>query len=212
MFLCYNCCMQKVNFQKETEKILDGIKTEGRKPTLLLHSCCGPCSSYVLKYLWEHFDIAVYFFNPNIYPREEYVKRLDTQKQLLDEMGGGIKLYDGGYDRSSFLAAAKGTETIPEGGERCVKCFLLRLEQTAKKAAELGAEYFGTTLTVSPHKNAAAINGIGAALQEKYGVKFLFSDFKKKEGYKQSALLSKKYGLYRQEYCGCEFSLAGKEE
>ena len=145
---------------------------EGVRPKLLLQSCCGPCSSYVLSYLAPRFEIFLYYFNPNIYPAEEYVRRLDTQKSLLGSA-----------------------------------CFALRLEQTAKKAAETGMDMFGTTLTVSPHKNAAVINEIGCAMEKKYGVAFLRSDFKKKDGYKKSITLSEEYGLYRQNYCGCEFSI-----
>ena len=182
---------------------------EGVRPKLLLQSCCGPCSSYVLSYLAPRFEIFLYYFNPNIYPAEEYVRRLDTQKSLLGSarFAADVKLVPAEYDHKLFLDAVKGMETAPEGGERCAACFALRLEQTAKKAAETGMDMFGTTLTVSPHKNAAVINEIGCAMEKKYGVAFLRSDFKKKDGYKKSITLSEEYGLYRQNYCGCEFSI-----
>lgn len=204
----------KTNYSKVTEQIFDEIKDKQPKSKLLLQSCCGPCSSYVLTYLTKHFDIYVYYYNPNIYPEQEYFKRLDTQKQLLDELphDNVVNLVDCNYDHDEFLSVAKGFENEKEGGARCAKCFMLRLEKTAQKAKQLGCDYFGTTLTVSPHKNAEVINNIGLQLQQKYGVKFLVSDFKKKEGYKQSIQLSKQYGLYRQEYCGCEFAMGYLED
>lgn len=199
----------KTNYSLLTEQVFYEIKDKMPKPKLLLQSCCGPCSSYVLKYLTDHFDIFVYYYNPNVYPAEEYAKRLDTQKQLLDAMPreNVIELVDCNYDHDEFLDVAKGYEDEKEGGARCAKCFMLRLEKTAQKAKELGCDFFGTTLTVSPHKNAQVLNNIGLQLQDKYGVRFLPSDFKKKEGYKQSIELSKQYDLYRQEYCGCEFAM-----
>ena len=199
----------KINYQKETEKILTDIKQNGRKPKLVLQSCCGPCSSYVLQYLTDYFDVYVYYYNPNIFPQQEYVHRLNTQKQLIESLPheNKIELLPTEYNHDEFLKASKGLEHEKEGGARCEKCFLLRLEETAKKARQLGADYFGTTLTVSPHKNAQTINLLGKNLQDKYGVKFFYSDFKKKDGYKQSIELSAEYGLYRQDYCGCEFSL-----
>ena len=182
---------------------------EGVRSKLLLQSCCGPCSSYVLSYLAPRFEIFLYYFNPNIYPAEEYVRRLDTQKSLLGSarFAADVKLVPSEYDHKLFLDAVKGMETAPEGGERCAACFALRLEQTAKKAAETGMDMFGTTLTVSPHKNAEAINAIGEKLEREFAPAFLYSDFKKKDGYKQSVKLSERYGLYRQNYCGCEYSL-----
>ncbi len=201
--------MQKINYQKVTEKIIEEASQKGTKPKLLLQSCCGPCSSYVLNYLSPYLEIFLYYFNPNIYPYEEYVKRLDTQKQLLESasFAKSAKLVPSEYGHDAFLDAVKGMESLPEGGERCMACFTMRLEATAKKAAEIGADMFGTTLTVSPHKNAAVINEIGETLAKKYGVEFLFSDFKKKGGYKKSIELSAEFNLYRQRYCGCEFSL-----
>lgn len=193
----------KTNYQTKLDELTAGL--EGR-PTLLLHSCCGPCSSYVTEYLAKYFDISVYYFNPNIYPESEYIKRLETQKKWLDATGYA-DLIDADYDHTAFTEAADGLESEPEGGARCTECFILRLEGTAKRALELGYDYFGTTLTVSPHKNAALLNELGEQFAEKYGVKWLPSDFKKKEGYKRSIELSRQYELYRQNYCGCEFSI-----
>ena len=178
-------------------------------PSLLLHSCCGPCSSYVLEYLTKHFDITVFFYNPNIYPEAEYIKRLDTQKQLIANMPfeNPVKLIAGEYDPESYIAAVRGQEEYKEGGPRCSTCFTLRLDKTASLAKAEGFDYFATTLTVSPHKNAQIINTIGFDLAEKHGMLWLPSDFKKREGYKRSIELSKQYDLYRQEYCGCSFAM-----
>lgn len=193
----------KENYQKKLDMLL-GKLTD--RPKLLLHSCCGPCSSYVTEYLTQYFDLTVYFFNPNIYPPAEYQRRLDTQKSLLDATEWAV-LTESEYDHAEFLEAVRGLEMEPEGGARCLPCFRIRLEQTAKRAAAMGFPYFATTLTVSPHKNADLLNEIGETLGKKYGVIWLPSDFKKKEGYKRSIELSREYGLYRQNYCGCEFSL-----
>lgn len=195
----------KTTYQKQLDELLLSIKSEP-KPTLLLHACCGPCSTYVLEYLSKHFDITLFFYNPNIYPREEYQLRLSTQRELLEKTGWA-KIREGEYDHRSFLAAVKGYEGEPEGGARCEFCFRQRMEEAAKVAAEGGFDYFATTLSVSPHKDAALLGGIGEEMEARYGVKHLPSDFKKKEGYKRSVTLSKEYGLYRQDYCGCEFSL-----
>jgi predicted adenine nucleotide alpha hydrolase (AANH) superfamily ATPase len=174
-----------------------------------LHSCCGPCSSYCLKALSEHFLVTLHWFNPNIYPLEEYQKRLDTQRQLLRKMQtkNPVELLCDEYLTDEFYLAVKGLENEREGGARCEKCFIQRLEKTAQMAKEQGFDFFTTTLTVSPHKNATLINQIGQELAEKYDVKFLPSDFKKKNGYLQSIELSQKYELYRQNYCGCVYSL-----
>lgn len=193
----------KINYQTKLTELTDSLTY---KPSLLLHSCCGPCSSYVTEYLTNFFDIYLYFFNPNIYPESEYIKRLDTQSEWLDKTNYA-KPVSGDYDHKSFLDAVKGLEDEPEGGARCTKCFILRLEETARLASLNGYEYFGTTLTVSPHKNAELINKIGDGLADKYNVKWLPSDFKKREGYKRSIELSRQYELYRQNYCGCEFSI-----
>lgn len=192
----------EINYQTRLDALLAGLT--GR-PKLLLHSCCGPCSSYVTEYLTKYFDLTVFYFNPNIYPPAEYLLRLDTQKSLLDATGWAA-LIPGEYDHARFLEAVRGLESQPEGGERCAVCFRLRLEETARLAGTLGFPVFGTTLTVSPHKSAPLINEIGQEMAGKYGVDWLPSDFKKKDGYKRSIRLSKTYNLYRQNYCGCEFS------
>lgn len=198
--------MEKVNYQKVQDEIIKNLKDT---PRLLLHSCCGPCSSYCLKALSEHFLVTLHWFNPNIYPLEEYQKRLDTQRQLLRKMQtkNPVELLCDEYLTDEFYLAVKGLENEREGGARCEKCFIQRLEKTAQMAKEQGFDFFTTTLTVSPHKNAPLINQIGQELAEKYDVKFLPSDFKKKNGYLQSIELSQKYELYRQNYCGCVYSL-----
>lgn len=192
----------KENYQKKLEALLDGL--DGT-PRLLLQSCCGPCSSYVLEYLTAYFDVTVLYYNPNIRPQAEYEKRLETQKQLLAAMplARPVKLVEPGWRGEEFEAAARGLEAEPEGGARCTRCFMLRLEETARQAAQGGFDFFGTTLTVSPQKNAPLLNEIGEALAGRYGVAWLPSDFKKRGGYLRSIQLSKQYGLYRQEYCGC---------
>lgn len=198
--------MNKVNYQKELDKII--VNNTGTKPRLLLHSCCAPCSSYVLEYLSRYFDITVFYFNPNISPKEEYIKRVDEVKRLIKEMPAcaDVKFIEGRYEPSEFYDAAKGLEDASEGGERCLKCFELRLNEAAKTAAETGAEYVCTTLTISPLKNAENLNRIGEETAARYGVKWLPSDFKKKNGYKRSIELSNEYNLFRQNYCGCVFS------
>ena len=197
----------KENYQLMLDKII--AQNNNNIPSLLLHSCCGPCSSYVLEYLTKHFDITVFFYNPNIYPEAEYFKRLDTQKQLLERMSfvNPVSLIEGEYDPENYLAAVRGQEEYREGGARCSTCFTLRLDKTAELAKSKGFDYFATTLTVSPHKNAQIINTLGYELSEKYDVRWLPSDFKKREGYKRSIELSKQYDLYRQEYCGCSFAM-----
>lgn len=194
--------MQKVNYNEVFKEIAK--KCEG-KPSLLLHSCCAPCSSWVLERIKNFFDVTVVYYNPNIYPLEEYLKRKEEQKRILQILD--IKFLDCDYNYNEFLCAVKGLEEEKEGGKRCNKCFLVRLEKVAKLAKENSFSYFGTTLTVSPHKNAEIINQIGEQLQNKYNIQFLFSDFKKENGYLNSIKLSKEYNLYRQNYCGCEFSV-----
>ncbi len=198
---------QKINYRLEQEKILKTFDRD-KPPRLLLHSCCAPCSSAVLEYLSEYFSITVFYFNPNIYPEEEFIHRISEQKRLIAELtcGNKVDFIEQGWQQERFYEAVKGLENIREGGERCFACYRLRLEETAKLAAEKGYDYFTTTLSVSPYKNAAKLNVIGEELAEKYGVKHLPSDFKKKDGYKRSIELSAKYGLYRQDYCGCIFS------
>jgi predicted adenine nucleotide alpha hydrolase (AANH) superfamily ATPase len=199
-----------VNYQAALDRELARIAASGETPRLLLHSCCAPCGSYALEYLSAYFRIAVLYFNPNIYPEAEFEKRLAEQKRLLTRMAfqNPVDLLAPEYARGDFLAAARGLEDEPEGGARCGACFSLRLDETARRAKALGCEYFGTTLTVSPHKNAERINAAGEAAGRAYGVRFLYADLKKRDGYKRSLDLSREYGLYRQNYCGCEFSLA----
>lgn len=204
--------MNKINYQKELDKITDSLN--GDVPKLFLHSCCAPCSSYTLEYLRNYFDITVYYFNPNISPKAEFDKRYAEQKRLIEALPSKhtIKLVCGEYDYNDFLKIAKGYENVPEGGERCFRCYRMRLESTAKLAKEQGFDYFCTTLSISPLKNSQKINEIGYEVAEKYGIKWLPSDFKKKEGYKRSIELSRKYQLYRQNFCGCVFSKENKDE
>lgn len=194
------------NYQKMLEKTIASLGNG--TPSLLLHTCCAPCLSSVLENLGEHFSVSVLYYNPNIFPSEEYEKRLFDLQKLLGLMNTKfpVKLLCGEYSPEDFYSLIGGLEKEPEGGIRCRSCFELRLEETARLAREGGYDFFTTTLTVSPHKNAALLNRIGGALSEKYEVPYLYSDFKKREGYKRSIDLSKKYGLYRQNYCGCEFS------
>ncbi len=195
----------KTDYQKELDLLISSLKN---KPKLLLHSCCGPCSSYVLMYLSKHFEITLFYYNPNIFPPEEYEKRLFNQKKVIEKTGYAT-LMPSEYDHGEFLAAAKGLEKEREGGKRCTECFKIRLQKTAKAATEGGFDYFATTLSVSPHKNAALLGKLGEEIGREYGVKHLPSDFKKREGYKRSIELSKELELYRQDYCGCEFSARG---
>ena len=195
-------------YQRELDAILKNIDSESAKPSLLLHVCCAPCSSYVLEYLIPYFSITVYYYNPNIAPEEEFVFRLDEEKRLLNELPGtkGISVVAPDYDHTEFLAAARGLEDEPERGERCRKCFELRLGAAARFAADHHYDYYTTTLSISPLKDAALLNEIGRDLGECFGVRFLPSDFKKRNGFKRSIELSREYSLYRQNYCGCEFS------
>ncbi len=201
--------LQKINYQKELEKLLTQVEAEQRVPTLLIHSCCAPCSSYVLEYLSEYFKITVFYYNPNIYPESEYTKRIAEQQKLIREMKFRypVSFLAGEYDKEKFYEMAAGMEDLKEGGARCMKCYELRLSEAARQAVAGGFEYFTTTLSISPMKNAQKLNEIGLRVGEEYGVKYLVSDFKKKNGYKRSIELSKEYGLYRQDYCGCEFSM-----
>ena len=199
---------QKRNYRKELEKIIEKHQKEDRIPTLFLHSCCAPCSSYVLEYLSPFFRITDFFYNPNISPESEYKKREEELERLIERMPFQNRpvFLSGVYCPEKFYEMAKGMESIPEGGERCFACYRLRLEETARMAAEGGYDYFATTLTISPLKNAAKLNEIGEELEQKYGVKHLPSDFKKKNGYKRSIELSAEYDLDRQDFCGCVFS------
>ena len=193
----------KTRYQAQLDTLLPTL--EG-KPRLFLHSCCGPCSTYVLEYLAQYFEITLFYYNPNIFPKDEYQHRLETQKEVLEKTGFAT-LVEGDYRHSDFLSVVRGYEAEPEGGARCEFCFRLRMEEAARLAKEGGYDYFATTLSVSPHKNAALLGLIGEELEARYGVKHLPSDFKKREGYKRSVALSNELGLYRQDYCGCEFSL-----
>lgn len=203
--------MNKINYQKELDKIISALGES--VPKLLLHSCCAPCSSYTLEYLSNYFDITVYYYNPNISPKAEFDKRFAEQKRLIEALPTKhpIKLKLGEYNYNDFLSVAKGYEDIPEGGERCFRCYRLRLESSARLAKEQGFDYFCATLSISPLKNSQKINEIGFEVAEKYGVKWLPSDFKKKEGYKRSIELSRQYDLYRQNFCGCVFSKKEKD-
>ncbi len=202
--------MDKKNYSLFTEGVIAQIEKQGTRPTLLLQVCCAPCSSYVMEYLSRYFDITLYFYNPNISPEREYAFRLEELRRLTAELpqAEGVKITEGEYNHQAFLDMAKGLENLPEGGERCRRCYTLRLTDTAKKARDEGFDWFTTTLSISPHKNAYWLNEIGEALQQEYGVPYLFSDFKKKNGYKRSIELSRQYNLYRQDYCGCAFSKA----
>lgn len=194
-----------INYQLETDRI---IKSLDHVPSLLLHACCAPCSSYVLEYLTEFFNVTVYFYNPNITEDSEYEKRKNELKRLIKEkpFRYPVKMIDGDYSPEVFFNMSKGLEDCLEGGERCFLCYEQRMRSTAQLAKKLNFEFFCTTLSVSPHKNAAKLNETGASLSDEFGVPYLFSDFKKRGGYKRSIELSKQYGLYRQNYCGCIFS------
>ncbi len=208
------------NYSMELDKIIKDPENRGKK--LFLHSCCAPCSSYVLEYLREFFRITVFYFNPNITEQEEYLKRVAEQKRLIEEFNTKagaesglvypIMVEEGKYKKELFFENVRGLESCKEGGERCFVCYELRLSETAKRAKETQADYFTTTLTISPLKNAVKINEIGERLSRERGVAFLPSDFKKKNGYKRSVELSREYGLYRQDYCGCIFSKKERED
>lgn len=196
----------KPNYQLKLDEIL--AQLDGPK-TLLLHSCCAPCSSYVIEYLSNYFYITILYYNPNIEPLSEYEKRKNEEIRFIHEFKTKypVTLMDIDYDNDLYHQVIKGLENEKEGGRRCDKCFYLRLDKTASLAKENNYDYFGTTLTVSPYKNSLLINEIGSNLSNKYGIKYLYSDFKKKEGYKRSIILSKEYNLYRQHYCGCKYSM-----
>lgn len=200
----------KQNWQKKLDTEIEGM--DGRK-TLLLHACCAPCSSYVLEYLTEFFDISLLYYNPNIFPEAEYLKRVEEVKRLLSEMPlkSSVRLIEGRYEPEEFFEISKGLENVPEGGERCFKCYRLRLEEAAREAEKGSFDFFTTTLSISPHKNSDKLNEIGEKMEKQYGVKYLYADFKKKNGYKRSIELSRIYGLYRQDYCGCCFSRKQRE-
>lgn len=200
--------MNNINYQKELDKIISALDPADAPKSLLLHSCCAPCSSYVLKYLSEYFAITLLYYNPNISPQSEYDTRLKEQARLIEELPvrNPVRLIEGRYEPQEFYEAVRGLEKEPEGGARCKVCYELRLREAAREAARLGCDYFATTLTISPLKDSGAINGIAQKVGQEYGVTPLPSDFKKRDGYKQSVELSKEYGLYRQNFCGCIFS------
>lgn len=200
--------MNKINYQRELDMVIEQLQREQKVPRLLMHSCCAPCSSYCLSYLAQYFDITVFYYNPNIAPEPEYQKRVDEQRRLLERLPVKypVDFVEGKYDPERFFAMAQGMEELPEGGERCFACYELRQREAAKYAAEHTFDYFTTTLSVSPHKNAQKLNEIGLALAEEYKISYLVSDFKKKGGYQKSIELSREYDLYRQNYCGCVYS------
>lgn len=204
----------KINYQLELEKIIDQIKNQPTVPTLLLHSCCAPCSSYVLEYLSQYFEITIFYFNPNITEKEEYQKRVEEQKRLIQALKTShpIHFVEGDYNPEIFFSLSKGLEQEEEGGSRCIKCYYTRLEETARYALSHQFDYFTTTLTVSPYKKSEKLNAIGFYLEQKYKISYLYSDFKKRNGYKRSIELSKIYQLYRQDYCGCIYSKQAMEK
>ncbi len=203
-----NDSLPLIPYQKWLDEEIDKIKKDRHTPKLLLHSCCAPCSSYVIEYLSPFFSISLFFYNPNIHPEEEYKKRLEEQIVLIDKLTvkNKVKLIIGPYEPELFFQKIKGLEQEKEGAIRCLKCFELRLEKTAQKASQLNIPYFTTTLTVSPHKNAKLLNQLGKKIASLYRLQYLFSDFKKRGGFQRSIFLSHKYQLYRQAYCGCIFS------
>ncbi|MDF2614922.1 MAG: hypothetical protein K0S71_2708 [Clostridia bacterium] len=200
--------MNKINYQKLLDETLKKIESEDKVPALLLHSCCAPCSSYVIEYLSKYFYITVFYYNPNIDEKEEYLKRANEQQQLIAKMPTKypVKFLEGSYDVDEYTKIGAPLAHEKEGGARCFLCYEMRLKKTAETAKEQGFDYFTTTLSISPLKNAAKLNEIGKVLEEKYNTAYLYSDFKKKEGYKRSTLLSEQYNLYRQDYCGCSYS------
>lgn len=203
----------KRNYQRELDNIINNLKYSEKKPVLLLHSCCGPCSSYVLEYLTQYFYIKLFFYNPNIQPSGEYYKRLDEQKKVIERMmlADYVELIEGNYDPVNFFNEVKGFENEPEGGRRCELCIKMRMTEAAKASKLYNADFFATTLTVSPHKNAPYINKTGEEISEEYSISYLISDFKKKNGYKRSIELCREYDIYRQNYCGCIFSNNGTD-
>lgn len=205
--------MNRRNYQRELEEIIKKKQADGQVPKLLLHSCCAPCSSYVIEYLSSYFKILVFYYNPNLYPDEEYEKRVKEQMRFIQAFPAKhpVEFLSGDFEKERFYEAVKGLEQEPEGGARCFACYRLRLTETARTAKRLGMDYFTTTLSISPLKNAVKLNEIGEELAEEYGVAYLPSDFKKKNGYHRSVELSKEYGMYRQDYCGCIFSYQRKE-
>lgn len=204
----------KENYQKILDETIAGLEERGEVPKLLLHSCCAPCSSYVLEYLSNYFYITVLYYNPNIYPEDEYYHRAVEQKRFIKEFPTKypVTFVEGNFEPERFYETVKGYENIREGGERCFRCYELRLREAAEYAKKLNCDYFTTTLSISPMKNAVKLNEIGGRLAEEYGIPYLYSDFKKRDGYKRSTVISAEYGMYRQDYCGCVFSKREREE
>jgi predicted adenine nucleotide alpha hydrolase (AANH) superfamily ATPase len=202
-----------MNYQKELDDIIERIPQSENPPKLLIHSCCAPCSSYCLEYLSEYFSITVFYYNPNIYPEEEYIRRVEEQQNLIHTMQfkHPVSFLLGDYRPEDYYQFVKGYEQEPEGGERCFLCYRMRLREAAELAAKGGYDYFTTTLSISPYKNASKLNEIGEELAAEYGVRYLPSDFKKRNGYKRSIELSREYNLYRQDYCGCVYSKQARE-
>jgi predicted adenine nucleotide alpha hydrolase (AANH) superfamily ATPase len=203
----------RMNYQKELDNIINKLEVDHRRPKLLLHSCCAPCSSYILEYLSEFFDITIFYYNPNIHPEDEYIRRVKEQQDLIKAMPqhSEVHFIQGEYRPQDYYDSIKGLEEEEEGGKRCFICYELRLREAAKIAAAQGFEFFTTTLSISPYKNAEKLNEIGSGLAQEFGVAFLPSDFKKKNGYQRSIELSRIYNLYRQNYCGCVFSLRNRQ-
>ena len=203
----------KINYQIEMERELARIAEAGVRPKLALHACCAPCSSAVLERLNEAFEIELFYYNPNIAPEEEFRRRAEEERRLVSQMPlESVRATEGPYDAERFYALVRGHEGDPEGGARCAICFEMRLRRTAEFAREIGADYFTTTLSISPLKDAQILNELGARIAREAGIKYLHSDFKKKDGYRRSCALSEEYGLYRQDYCGCAFSRRERED
>lgn len=203
---------KKINYQSITDTIIKDVENRGEKPHLMLHSCCAPCSSYVLEYLIKYFKITILYYNPNISPESEFEFRYNELKRLITEMNLNIDVIKGEYESEKFFEQSKGLENLPEDSERCYRCYRLRLRKTAEYAKKTGCDYFTTTLSISPHKNAVMLNSIGKEISDEFGISYLYSDFKKKNGYKRSCELSEIYNLYRQNYCGCIFSKINSQQ
>lgn len=204
--------MEKINYQLKLEEIIKSL--DNKTPRLLLHACCGPCSSYCIEYLSNYFSITILYYNPNIYPKEEYDRRLNELVKFVPkrQYKNEITVVEDTYNQNEYYNAVKGLELLGEKSERCYQCYKLRMERAAKYAKDNGYDYFTTTLSISPYKISDWINEIGHDLETKYNIKYLYSDFKKKNGYKRSQELSKEFGMYRQDYCGCSFSKKETEE
>ena len=199
-----------MNFQKLLDEEIELIKDREVKPKLLLHACCGPCSSYVVEYLSKYFDITIYYYNPNTYPEEEYIRRLDELNKFINIFDSSVNVIEEKYIPKEFYNSIKGLENLGEKSKRCYNCYTLRMNKSAIYAKKNNYDYFTTTLSISPYKNSDWINEIGKKLEDKIGIKYLYADFKKKNGYKRSLELSREYKLYRQEYCGCVYSKENK--